>query len=676
MALPRNVRLAAIAPGILRRMVRSSATRREAQAAIDGCEWFSFDVFDTVVTRAVPRPSDVFLIMGETLGPRYGMSADRFAAARRSAEAALRQSLARGADLTLQAIYDEVVRQTPIPQADVLHLMNLETETELEFARPWEPGVALLDAWRGRARFVGFLSDMYLPADSVRRILERVGSWKPGDRVYTSGDEQATKASGTLFALVGERHGVDPRAWVHFGDNPVSDVAVPRGLSMLAVQTTQPVAAERTTAAFLERSPSFGTRSLGIAAALQRAAGAAAESLTPHQRQVWEVGAHVVAPLVLWYAHAVLEAAARDGRRNLWFLSRDGEIVWKAARVANETVGFAGGLHYVLASRQGLHLPSFTGFDAEANRWLFVNPTIATPRDVAQRAGFGQSQAAAWLDAVQDVCAPDEPIDGRQAALWELLQQEPHRSNLAAAAAEQRASARSYLGSISDFERLGIVDIGWNANLQCSFRRILGRDDMHGYYLGLFSRNPEVPEAAVFPQLFSHAEGTAGPYAAGLSLFEALFAGTHPGLIRYGTDSDGSACGVLAEPVSWSAQIDWGVKLMHEAAMLGVETMVRERVIPTKDEVAGIVADLVANPTIDEAATLGTWPTQNLQNRTIAEPLVPRLSSWRVVTQTFRTGSPPPLYWEAGGRILNGRFQHGILRVARRISREVKHWRP
>lgn len=638
-------------------------------------QWFSFDVFDTVVTRAVPRPSDVFLLVGEFLGTRSGGSPEAFAAVRSEAESALRRGLRPGEDVTLEGIHREILRRNRLPLDRLAEFMAAEVEAELACARRWEPGVALLASWRERARFVGFLSDMYLPARVVQQLLERVGVWQDGDCVYASGDERATKASGALFTLVGSRRGIEPRCWAHFGDHAMSDVAIPRRLSMRAVQIAAPVAAARTMSVFAGAPAADRPRTLRIASCLQRAAGAAPPELSPPQRGVWLLGAHVLAPVVLWYAHAVLTRAKEADRRNLWFLSRDGEIVWKAARIANDLVGFQGGLHYVLASRQGLHLPSFTGFDEEAHRWLLANPTAATPRDVGQRAGFEQPEMAAWLDALASVCAADRPIDRDRQRVWDVLQAEPHAGHLRAAAARQRAAATRYFASISEFENLGIVDIGWNANLQCSFQRVLGRRDLIGFYLGLFSRNREVDAAAVRPLLFDFAQGSASPYLGGVSVLEALFAGTHAGLVAYGEDGRGEPAGLLAAPESWAEQARWGIGLLHEAACAGVTMMVREGVVPSRDEVGELLTSLINRPSREDATTLASWPAQNLQNRSMSEPLVPRLSLGRVLRDVVRTGTPPALHWEAGGPIINGRWRHAILRLLRRLSREVHTWR-
>jgi FMN phosphatase YigB (HAD superfamily) len=638
-------------------------------------EWFSFDVFDTVVTRSVPRPGDVFLLLGERLGEHCGCSPETFAEVRRAAESDLRRSLQPGEDLKLEAIHREILRRRQLPDDLLAEFMAAEADAELGCARLWEPGAALLERWRTLARFVGFLSDMYLPATVVRRLLEQVGAWKDGDSVYVSGEERATKASGSLFTVVGARLGIEPRRWVHFGDHASSDVAVPRRLSIQAVRTAAPVAATRTTAVFADSPSADRTRAWRIASCLQRAAGAPPAALSPHQREVWSLGAHVLAPVVLWYAHSVLQLAMATGRRNLWFLSRDGEIVWKAAQIANAMVGFQGKLHYVLASRQGLHLPSFTGFDEEARRWLLANPTAATPRDVGQRAGFQPPELAAWLDASASACASDEPIDRHRQPLWEILQTEPHASHLRAAASAQLAAATRYFASVSDSERLGIVDIGWNANLQCSFQRVLGRTDLIGFYLGLFSRNPEVGADAVRPLLFDFAACAPVQYLGGVAVLEALFAGTHAGLVAYEEDDRGDPGGRLAAPESWSAQTAWGIGLLHEAACAGVTMMVREGVVPTKEEVATLLSGLINRPSRGDATPLASWPTQNLQNRLVSEPLVPRQSVAKMLGHTLRTGTAPALHWEAGGLIIHGHYRYALLRVLRRLSREVHLWR-
>jgi FMN phosphatase YigB (HAD superfamily) len=649
-----------------RRDETSSVAESAEAATARGEAWFTCDVFDTVITRAFPDPGHVFELIASRLGLTNDESRQIFVDCRAAAEAALRQRLTTGTDLQLAEIYAEVFRRLPAAMTlglSVSAAMAAEIAAEAECARPWPPGLRLLEEWRRRARFGGFISDMYLPPQAIEDMLRHAGAWKPGDRLFTSGAYRATKASGRLFRVVQETLTIATADWTHLGDHPHADVAVPAALGMRSVQVSAPRSPRRTQAAF-----SRGQRGLRIAAALNRAAADMPADLDPHRRVVWSIATHVLAPTALWYADRVLRAARRDGRSRLWFLARDGQIVHRAAMIANRSVGFTGELHYVLASRQALHLPSLREFDAEARRWLLANPDIATPDDIAARAGFDEQARLEWLEAVRPYRSPSSAITSAADALWHVLLSAPHRDRVLRSAADTRAAAQTYFRGISPWHGLGIVDIGWGANLQCSLRRILDANDLHGYYLGLFSRNAEVPADAVTPMLFAAGGSSLGTWAAGVSVLECLFAGDHPGVTTYRTDRDGGGGARLHDSATWAPQKHWGVDVLHLAAERAMELLVAEGVVPEADEVEQLLHDVILAPEPDEARALGCWPVQNLQNRSSSEQLA-RPVNWRDALGRLATGRRlPATMWRAGEAALTGTPQYTVYRCLQRLA--------
>jgi FMN phosphatase YigB (HAD superfamily) len=639
----------------------------ERDPAID---WFSIDVFDTVTTRAVASPADLFVIVGRRVEGLVDMRPETFAQLRQDAEAALRRRIPVGGEVTLLAIHEELRRMLPpgastaAPEA----VAAIEADVEVEVARPWPPGLDVLEAWRRRAGFLGFLSDMYLPAETVRRILVAAGAWEPSDALYVSSEEQATKSSGRLFQLLAHRFGVLPGRWTHFGDNIEADVMVPRRLGMQAFAVGRPMPSQRSRNAFRTLG-SEADRGPRLRACLQQAAGVVPPGCDPHRRRIWNVGAHVLGPTVAWYAHAVLAEAEKSRIRNLWFLARDGEVISKAAALVNPLANFSGRMHYVLASRQALHLASLTEFDAEAERWILANPATCTPPDVARRLGMQEPLRSRFLEHVGAACAPHEPIARRRADIWAAVRSPSFGDAILALANEQRRACRAYLDSISEAESLGIVDIGWHANLQCSLQNLLARDDIIGFYLGLRGRNPRVGAHCVRPLLFQADSESERRLGSGVAVLEMLFAGSHPGLVRYAFDDVGRPVGILSSPSSWERQVRWGVHELQGGALEAARRLVAEGLVPTRQEVSGLMTDFLEHPSVEEVAALRDWPTQDLQGTDVAAPLVEDVG-WTALLRGFLTGHVPRIgHWEAGARVVNGVPRHVAYRALRRAYR-------
>lgn len=83
--------------------------------------------------------------------------------------------------------------------------------------------------WLWRAREAGkrvvAVSDIYLPADFIRELLDRVAPRHPVEAVYCSSEFNLTKRSAELFAAVLRQEGkAEPDRVLHLGDDPHADV--------------------------------------------------------------------------------------------------------------------------------------------------------------------------------------------------------------------------------------------------------------------------------------------------------------------------------------------------------------------------------------------------------------------------------------------------------------------
>ena len=189
----------------------------------------SFDVFDTLINRAVEKPSDVF----ELVGRKAGMS--DYKNKRICAEKMARRSnLERGIhEVTLDEIYDYFIklysdRLEEIP-VDVATLKELEIATEYEISRP-NAGAQVLfnkikckrDAGDDSISKVIIVSDMYLSSDVIEKLLYNNGVYG-FDRLYVSSMYRCTKKNGDLYSLILKDLGVSADSILHIGDNFISD---------------------------------------------------------------------------------------------------------------------------------------------------------------------------------------------------------------------------------------------------------------------------------------------------------------------------------------------------------------------------------------------------------------------------------------------------------------------
>lgn len=165
----------------------------------------SFDIFDTLIARHCITPTGI----AEELEQKFNASG--FAAIRRAKEFQLAQ---QRSSFDLHDIYDALVSDGTLARIDANRLLEAEIEAEFENAIP------IVENLRRVQEGDLVVSDMYLPADTLRRLLLHVGLRVP-IRLYVS---NLGKHSGWIWKDLCAR-------WIvnrHLGDNSHSDVAVPR----------------------------------------------------------------------------------------------------------------------------------------------------------------------------------------------------------------------------------------------------------------------------------------------------------------------------------------------------------------------------------------------------------------------------------------------------------------
>lgn len=199
-----------------------------------GTKVVSVDVFDTLLLRGTKPESARFLDIGRrhlhalkghgaaTSLTHYDLLIKRLAAAR----AAYRN--ARLVDGVREPNYRYIaniqLRSMGLTPTDdiVSQMLELELEYEASVLKPNRTLVNILKAAKHAGKRVICVSDMYLGAGDIERLVRQSGIGFI-DKVYSSSDFGFGKASKRLFESVLELEGVEPSMFVHCGDNAFSD---------------------------------------------------------------------------------------------------------------------------------------------------------------------------------------------------------------------------------------------------------------------------------------------------------------------------------------------------------------------------------------------------------------------------------------------------------------------
>lgn len=449
----------------------------------------SYDVFDTVVTRAFAHPRDVFVRVGEIAAPLLpGLTPAGFATARWEAELATRQRTPHQ-EVRLDEIYDTLAAKLGWDETAKQTVRQVELDLEGRMLRAVPRVAAELTAARGRAGRILFLSDMYLPSPVLGTWLERLAIMAPADRLFISGEMRGNKYSGRLFAAVRDAAGADFASWQHTGDHPAADVEKPRSLGITCSQTTR-VHLTRRERVVRGTPGEFATPWRSLLAGAIRLARLEGPPDGDRPRVLWETGTTIAGPLFYGFVRWTLREAARRGLRRLHFLARDGQILLRIAREIQQAEGGDLECRYLHVSRLVLAGPielesaaSFRDFIAPSGGFHSLRQALALA---------GLEAPAVTLPGHLAALDPEANLTpGNRTALADWLLLADQQVLVRAALARRRKETRAYLAAqgLGDGLPQGVVDTGWLGTSQKNLERLLAEGPapfpLTGFYLGL-----------------------------------------------------------------------------------------------------------------------------------------------------------------------------------------------
>lgn len=178
----------------------------------------SFDIFDTLITRCVYRPDDVFELMANKIKHKYGINCD-FLSLRKKAEALAWEE--KKEYTSINDIYNKLPDVMNISAERAEEIKAMEIELELKICIPREDMLRIFNHIKACGRKIVLVSDMYLTSDIVGAMLEKCG-YTGYDDMWISCERGKRKDNSSMwedfFNVYGQYN------TVHVGDNPRSDI--------------------------------------------------------------------------------------------------------------------------------------------------------------------------------------------------------------------------------------------------------------------------------------------------------------------------------------------------------------------------------------------------------------------------------------------------------------------
>lgn len=375
----------------------------------------------------------------------------------------------------------------------------------------------------------------------------------------------------------------------------------------------------------------------------------------------------IFAPVMCGFVGWTLRSALAAGVKRLYFLARDGWIMYNAAKLIAERNGLNIELRYLYCSRMSLRNAALADLGEEAYRYLLEGGFALTPRTILGRLRLSESERSeVYADIGFD---GDENIElGKSAAAefcGKLRNSAVYSDYIKSVSAANKANALGYLeqeGLLGD-EKYALVDSGWTGSMQRMFRVLTGKTQI-GYYFGLYAQ-PSAEDGEFNAYLFDKHTSPGLVATFNNNLFETLCSAPHGMAVGYERREDGYF------PVFKDKE-----NLNKDSRLLEIQERVlyefaRSYILP--GEIPGmerrqrfafpLLARLMYKPSAeiaeeygalrfsDDPAELYAFPLAARVERTSRLYLLPRLYE-----KFFRKGRlNAPLYWGYGAAVLSGK---------------------
>ena len=440
----------------------------------------SFDIFDTLITRNISRPLDVYKILEQACYKYTLGKITNFCQLRCIAEVESRKLL-NSNETSINLIYKFIRNNFNIDNEVLVKLKKLEINIEHKISTPQKYGKQLFSIAQLTNKRIIYTSDMYLPKDIILSLLKQSGY--PIDyNLFLSVEEDASKKEGKLFDIILKKLKISPNELLHIGDNPNNDYKIPNGKGIKTFRILSP-------SQIMKKNPSWKQlidNYEGISASMCLALIANKYWSDPKNNNYLSMfndlkgdvfGYSCLGPMIFGYVYWILQNSINNKINRIFFLAREGKFCKIAYDILVKNIKNAPKSEYLYSSRRALNISTLTTdddivniasqpFTNNSNLKNLINSRYGIDRELIP----GKYNISLEYNNLGRLKLIKSALE-----LKELIYKE--------AVAEQELY-KSYIDgfNINPTEKIAIVDIGWKCRMQYNIEMLLGRPITGFYY--------------------------------------------------------------------------------------------------------------------------------------------------------------------------------------------------
>ena len=407
---------------------------------------------------------------------------------------------------------------------------DYQAETTVQFKN--KKLISYLAELKEKGYAIYLLSDFHLPYKLIVQLLTFHGMAAIFDDVFVSCSLGKSKERGNLYPYVLEETQQEGSNVIMMGDHKISDVKNALKYNLQAYHLPHQSHKWR------NRKNLFGTDSKTFIKKVQTIENQCRKSDHPFSEYII---------FFYFFTERLYERARRDGRKNLFFLAREGLYLKKLFdeyQVLNQ--GLPGDkiqTHYLKASRQSAMLVALKPLNEEAFAPLLKR--------------YKHMSLAHFLDfllfpeKVKDEIVAAEGIDQEQMishflkseVMVKLRNNEQFKKQYEINRHEQKKAFTNYFAAFDatiENEGIALVDVGWGGTMQENIYHFFEEKiPVTGYYMGLkeiYDIQPDTKRYGLNFSIYPHYEYTDHILMANGNLYEQLLGASHGTTLGYKDD--------------------------------------------------------------------------------------------------------------------------------------------
>lgn len=355
---------------------------------------YSFDVFDTLITRTTAIPQGIFALIKDRLEEESDSNGldeyiiHNFFELRVHSEELARKAcyMQNVEEVNLYDIYCAMAVCGCLNQSQIEYLCNLEENIEIENVTGIAENICRLKEILFRGEKVILISDMYLSENTIRKMLLKADLVFKEIPLYVSSEYRKRKTTGNLYRIVKELAEADYDHWIHIGDNMFQDIEIPYNLGIQVELVSKPE---------MSHFEKESLKKYGGDSRLQLMIGSAIYS-EHHQKEqqdddlrslaAYHSGCRYAGPVLYCYAEWIVKQAERKNINRLYFIARDGYLIKKIVDIIIVKKEINIKTYYIYGSRKAWRIPALSEEHYNLYQLMIWSHTnkIRTLKDLAE----------------------------------------------------------------------------------------------------------------------------------------------------------------------------------------------------------------------------------------------------------------------------------------------------